>query len=100
MKQHRSIKQSMELLAEAYSSIHNEPVTGNEDAEEVNQEIVHFYNNLMKLAYEGDKLHGFGVEGEDADVVGNALQQAIKALGKYISGHNEGGDREEGPAGY
>lgn len=100
MKQHRSIKQSMDLLAEAYSSIHNEPVTGNEDAEEVNQEIVHFYNELRKLAHEGDNLYGFGVEGEDADVVGNALQQAIKVLGKYISGHSDGGDWEEGPAGY
>ena len=100
MKQHRSIKQSMDLLAEAYSSIHNEPVTGNEDAEEVNHEIVHFINDLMKLAYEGDKLHGFGVEGKDADVVGNALQQAIKVLGKYTSGYSEGGDWEEGPAGY
>jgi hypothetical protein len=106
MKQHRSIKKSMDLLAEAYSSIHSEDVyndnqeKGNvEDAEDSTntidneakitdklqtREIIDFYLKLHDLTLRSDWEFQDILSFDEVDEVAASLYKAEQVLRKYL----------------
>lgn len=89
----------MDLLAEAYSSMHNEPVTGSEDAEDSTntidneakiadklqtREIIDFYLKLHDLTLRADWEFQDILSFDEVDEVAASLYKAEQVLKKYL----------------